>query len=95
MAYILKMTDTINLKRQISKEEIMRDIEEKTNNKIKEAMRTGNISNPISVITGIEKKDKVEQSIEVLENIMKSGANEFESKVGRKMTYAEMRAMYG
>jgi len=30
-----------------------------------------------------------------LENIMQSGADEFEKQTGRKMTYGEMRDMYG
>jgi hypothetical protein len=30
-----------------------------------------------------------------LENIMQSGADEFEKQTGRKMTYGEMREMYG
>jgi hypothetical protein len=30
-----------------------------------------------------------------LVSIMSSGAKEFEEKTGRKMTYSEMRAMYG
>jgi hypothetical protein len=38
---------------------------------------------------------KIEQSTEVLTNIMKLGAEEFKSKVGRNMTYSEMRQMYG
>ena len=34
-------------------------------------------------------------NINLLKNIMKSGADEFEKKTGRKMTYFEMREMYG
>ncbi len=32
---------------------------------------------------------------EALMNIMKQGANEFEKETGRKMSYGEMREMYG
>ena len=31
----------------------------------------------------------------ILISIMQSGANEFKEKMGRPMTYSEMRAMYG
>ena len=34
-------------------------------------------------------------NINLLKNIMKSGADDFEKKTGRKMTYFEMREMYG
>jgi hypothetical protein len=34
-------------------------------------------------------------NINMLKDIMKSGANEFEKKTGRKMTYIEMRENYG
>lgn len=33
--------------------------------------------------------------IELLQNIMQNGANEFKQKTGRNMTYSEMREMYG
>jgi len=36
-----------------------------------------------------------EVNIDKLKNIMKSGAYEFEKKTGRKMTYIEMRELYG
>jgi hypothetical protein len=36
-----------------------------------------------------------ELNIDKLKNIMKSGADEFEKKTGRKMTYIEMRELYG
>ena len=34
-------------------------------------------------------------NINLLKGIIKSGADEFEEKTGRKMTYFEMREMYG
>ena len=34
-------------------------------------------------------------NINLLKGIMKSGADEFEGKTGRKMSYFEMREMYG
>ena len=34
-------------------------------------------------------------NINMLKDIMKSGADEFEKKTGRKMTYIEMREIYG
>lgn len=35
------------------------------------------------------------KTADALQNVMVDGAKEFEEKVGRKMTYAEMRAMWG
>jgi hypothetical protein len=32
---------------------------------------------------------------EVLTNIIQSGADEFKKKIGRQMTYSEMREMFG
>lgn len=37
----------------------------------------------------------VETKVKILENILKTGADEFEKKMGRPMTYAEMRNMWG
>jgi hypothetical protein len=34
-------------------------------------------------------------NINLLKGIMKSGADEFQEKTGRKMSYLEMREMYG
>ena len=77
------------------KEKIMREIEVKTENIILTGYKTGKIVNPINAINGKVTKTELEKSQETLMSIMKRGADEFESKVGRPMTYSEMREMYG
>jgi hypothetical protein len=46
-------------------------------------------------LTDTINKDKLEESTNFLIDVMKSGAEEFRLKVGRNMTYSEMRQMYG
>jgi hypothetical protein len=78
--------------------EIMRNIETKTEKFIINATRKGLIEVPSfnnNSYTLNADTVKIEQSTEVLTNIMKLGAEEFKSKVGRNMTYSEMRQMYG
>jgi hypothetical protein len=78
--------------------EIMRNIETKTEKFIINATQKGLIEVPSfnnNSYTLNADTVKIEQSTEVLTNIMKLGAEEFKSKVGRNMTYSEMRQMYG
>lgn len=78
--------------------EIMKNIETKTEKIIINATRKGLIEVPsfnTNSYTLNADTVKIEQSTEVLTNIMKLGAEEFKSKVGRNMTYSEMRKMYG
>lgn len=76
-------------------EKIMRKIESETEKIILTGYKTGKIVNPINAINGLATKTQIEQSQETLMSIMKKGADDFESKVGRPMTYSEMRALYG
>ena len=64
-------------------EDVMRDLEEKVN--------------PKSVGEGLTKLATVIKTNEpsILLNPMQAGAKEFEERVGRPMTYGEMRAMWG
>ncbi len=66
-----------------SLEDIMRDLEEKIN--------------PKSVVEGITKLVTAIQTNDpaILLNPMERGAREFEERVGRPMTYSEMRMMWG
>ena len=41
------------------------------------------------------RSEQLERSTSLLQGIMQQGANEFEKKIGRPMTYSEMREMYG
>jgi hypothetical protein len=58
---------------------VMKTLEVKGEQQVKNLVSTGNIE---------EDKNK-------LINIIKEGGKEFEQKMGRPMTYAEMRDMYG
>jgi dissimilatory sulfite reductase (desulfoviridin) alpha/beta subunit len=40
-------------------------------------------------------KKSTENDSNLFQNIMNSGAQEFKEKIGRDMTYSEMREMYG
>ena len=49
-------------------------------------------------ITKMEETEKtkvLKTTTDMLTNIMQNGADEFEKQMGRKMTYGEMREMYG
>ena len=93
------MSEISNLKEKITEEEktiIMKSIETKTEERVKFATISGEIVNPINLLLGKPvTKQNVESSTVILQNIMQTGANEFETKVGRPMTYSEMREMYG
>jgi len=53
--------------------------------------------NPKTVAEGIVKLNKVikTNNPEILLEPIKKGAKEFEERVGRPMTYSEMRSLYG
>jgi len=93
------MSEISNLKEKITEEDktiIMKSIETKTEKMVKLATISGEIINPMNLLLGKPvTTTNAEASIVILQNIMQSGANEFETKVGRPMTYSEMREMYG
>jgi len=64
-------------------EEVMKDLEEKVNPKSPQE----GIS---KLITAVNTND-----MSILLGPIQQGAKEFEERVGRKMTYGEMRAMWG
>ena len=73
-------------KSQVLKEtlqDVMTDLEQKVNPK--------SVAEGINILTTIEKTN--DQSI--LLKPMQDGANEFKQRVGRNMTYSEMREMWG
>jgi len=79
------------------KQNIMKEIENKTEKTIKKAIQTNKIISPIDILTNKKKIDAkgIEKTESILQNIMKNGSEEFEQKTGRQMTYGEMRAMFG
>lgn len=92
------MSKSQDLKQNVSEEEkvkIMKQIEVKTEKILVTAINTGKIANPIKAITQNMSQQEAEGSMNILQGIMSSGAEEFEKKVGRPMTYSEMRSMFG
>lgn len=87
-----------------SHEKIIHDIEKTTEKNILKLM--SNEGKPLEnyIATKIvenvigEKKDEIKIDIslcDLLVKIMSKGADEFQQKTGRQMTYAEMREIYG
>ena len=72
-------------------EQVLREIEAKTEKQIVDAYKSGKLVNPI------KNKDPIKQSeMEcTAQSIMQNGAKEFQEKVGRNMSYSEMRAAWG
>jgi len=69
----------------------MKDIEINIGKKVMDEIKNGNITNPI-----VEKNDiQKEKNIDVLQKVLSGGVAEFEKKLGREMTYGEMREMFG
>ena len=75
----------------LKRKNIMKDIELKTQKKIESELINGKITNPI-VEKNIEQK---QNNIDILQSILENSADEFKKKMGRSMTYSEMREMYG
>ena len=88
-----------------SHEKIMHDIEKTTEKNILNLISNEGkpLANYIETkivenVIGEEKKDeiKIDSSLgDLLIKIMSEGADEFQRKTGKQMTYAEMREMYG
>jgi hypothetical protein len=72
---------------------VMESIEKKTAQKVSELMVSGVTMDPISKIGSVQNQGS--DFGDQLVSIMSQGATEFEQKMGRKMTYSEMRSMYG
>lgn len=76
---------------EFKKKQIMKEIEMKTEEKIISGFQSGEITNPIS-----EKNElKQQNNQDILQSLLFDGAKEFKEKMGRDMTYGEMRSMYG
>jgi hypothetical protein len=94
----MKSNPNYNDKKKVIVEQVKREIEKKTEKMVDLAYKTGNLVNPIDIINKKD-DDKQQQNSQVseqlLRNIMSSGAREFNQKIGRPMTYGEMREMWG
>jgi predicted solute-binding protein len=94
------LEDNIEKKVDLTDEEkfnLMKEIEIKTEKKMVELYETGQLIPPLPIALGaIEITPQVgKQQIDLLEKTMQVGADEFKQKMGRNMTYSEMRMMFG
>ena len=87
-----KKNNSRNTNTNTTIEDILREIEVKTEKKIVDAYKTGKLVNPI---TAKPNSKKMEEMNDITQNIMQNGAKEFEEKTGRNMSYGEMRAAWG
>ena len=76
---------------------LMKEIEIKTEKKMVELYEAGQLIPPLPIALGaIDITPEVgKQQINLLEETMQVGAEEFKQKMGRNMTYSEMRMMFG
>jgi hypothetical protein len=76
---------------------LMKEIEIKTEKKMVELYETGQLIPPLPIALGaIDITPEVgKQQMDLLEKTMQVGADEFKQKMGRNMTYSEMRMMFG
>jgi hypothetical protein len=81
----------------MERDSIIKQIELETEQKILNAYNTGELQTPI--ITDDSKTilpfNNPEKQIDVLKNIMGEGVKNFETQKKRRMTYGEMREMFG
>ncbi len=66
-----------------------------TNNNLKEIMKNIESKTEKSVIEVYKQNDNIHESMTKVNNIMSQSAEEFTTKMGRPMTYSEMRQMFG
>ena len=85
------LTEKKNEEDEFNKKKIMKELEMKTETKVLSAIATGEITNPIIETNQV----KQQQNQDVLQSILSDSATEFKEKMGRNMTYSEMREMYG
>lgn len=74
-----------------NKTQIMKEIELKTEKKIINSFQSGEITNPLFEKSSV----KQQHNQDVLLSLLSEGSKEFKEKMGRNMTYCEMREMYG
>ena len=83
---------------KVNVEQVKREIEEKTEKMVDLAYKTGQLVDTLDLLNkkvDVKQTQKLEDNEKLLRNIMGSCAKEFNEKVGRQMTYGEMREMWG
>jgi ribosomal protein L17 len=74
---------------------LMKKLEKEGMEKAKDLNMTIDKIINITKMEETEKAKVLKTTTDMLTNIMQNGADEFEKQMGRKMTYGEMREMYG
>jgi len=88
-------TTTMPLSSDPTTDKIMRELELKAEIQVAQLMSPVANGNPIEKVAFVATQSKTTDFGDKLLSIMSEGADEFQSKTGRPMTYSEMRAMYG
>ena len=93
---VLKTEEKVSILEE-EKLKIMKEIEIKTENKIKSLYESGQLIPPLPIALGTIEitPEQCNQQMSLLDETMKVGADEFKQKMGRNMTYSEMRMMFG
>jgi hypothetical protein len=93
---VLKTEEKVSILEE-EKLKIMKEIEIKTENKMKSLYESGQLIPPLPIaLETIEiTPEQCNQQMSLLDETMKVGADEFKQKMGRNMTYSEMRMMFG
>jgi len=72
--------------------QVMKELETKVNT---QAVQISQVATNVVSNNPDKTKEVAEVTSNILLNVMSDGAKEFKEKVGRPMTYSEMRAMWG
>jgi hypothetical protein len=80
---------------EVDLNQIVIQIEQQTEKMVVLGHKTGQLVTPDKLLKSDYTSDQLKASINLLQGIMQQGSNDFEKRVGRPMTYSEMRAMYG
>ena len=89
------MTEPKTCEKHVSEKEkiaIMKVIEKTTEKVVEKCIKNGMIVSPLNA--NADPKE-IDDSTNILVGIMNVGAEAFQAKMGREMTYSEMRSMYG
>jgi len=84
-----------NIVSDVELKTIMNSIELQTMKTVEIGLQSGMLANPIELLKPNPNTEKLNNSMNNLSNILGSGIKEFETKVGRQMTYSEIRCMFG
>jgi hypothetical protein len=74
------------------KQDMMKTIEKTTEKVVEQCMKSGMIVSPLNANADPK---KVDETTNLLVGIMNVGADIFQERMGRPMSYSEMREMYG